>query len=59
MTLEDINNKLNNVLIDLKANQQMLYDLLRNLGVDINAYRETYTENYSDDSEKELSNYRL
>lgn len=59
MTLEDINDKLNNVLIDLKANHQMLYDLLRNLGVDINAYKETYTDNYSDDSEKELSDYRL
>tara|TARA_R100001594_G_scaffold4372_4_gene15408 strand:- start:1582 stop:1761 length:180 start_codon:yes stop_codon:yes gene_type:complete len=59
MTLEDLNDKLNNILIDLKANNEMLYDILRNLGVDINAYKETYTDDYTDDSPKELSNYRL
>ena len=59
MTLEDLNDKLNNILIDLKANNEMLYDILRNLGVNINAYKETYTDDYTDDSPKELSNYRL
>ena len=66
MTLEElnkqynnINTKLNNVLIDLKTNHQLIYDLLKNLGVDINEYRNTYTENYNDDSPKELSDYRL
>lgn len=57
--LQLINDRINNLVIDLELQKKLIIDILKNLGVDINDYAGFDFKDNPNNEEKELSNYRL
>ena len=57
--MNETNQFLQNIERELKELNNLLFDLLKVLGVDVNGFKETYSSDFFRTEEKELSNYRL